>query len=128
MDTSSEEKMNYTGLKKQPQKILCFPVHDWFPCDEVYEKLFFINQEIWEGIQKGHVVVHCLAGFHRSSCVVVSHFLFRYYFLEHKDIPFNIQKIYEDLGSIRKGVVILDFGPVLEGFQNFLVSKKSTKT
>lgn len=173
VDTSSSEPLDYRGLPKPAEKVLCFPVHDWTPCITVYEQLLLINEEIWSAIQNGYsskaiivnsqlctellattnsfrilefsflclswtaersdlslrnVIVHCLAGYHRSACVTVSHFIYRYYFLGHDSIPFDVIQIYHDLAEIRQGVALLDFGPILEGWTTFCKDKRKVQS
>jgi len=88
----------------------------------VYQKL---NEKIWQYIQTGNVFVHCLAGVHRAASVVVSHFLWRYYYLNHRHLEKNIENIYQYLKSIRPGVEPLSYVRYVIAFEAHL--KKLSK-
>lgn len=65
-------------------------------------------------------LVHCMAGFHRAAFIVVSHFIWRHYYLKQSFIPCEVPLIYENLAKIRHGVLALDFGPILEAYVSWL--------
>lgn len=87
------------------------------------EVLTKFNEAMWEGLQKGSVVVHCLAGVHRAACVVVSHFLWRYYKQGHTYLSPDIAAIYECLGKRRYGVAPLDYVSLVKQFEEHLKSQ-----
>jgi protein-tyrosine phosphatase len=60
---------------------VAFPVHELGMSindeNQICEIFDMMNEAMWEGLQTGNVVVHCLAGVHRAACVVVTHYLWR---------------------------------------------------
>eukprot|EP01126_Amoeba_proteus_P057165 TRINITY_DN7256_c0_g1_i6.p1 TRINITY_DN7256_c0_g1~~TRINITY_DN7256_c0_g1_i6.p1 ORF type:complete len:298 (+),score=48.42 TRINITY_DN7256_c0_g1_i6:28-894(+) len=103
------------------EKILAHPIHDIGQNIESDIEVFMkINVQIWESLQKGNVVVHCLAGFHRAACVVVSHFLWRYHVLGHHFLSNDLNQIYSDLSERRRGVSPLDYIDFLKIFRSHL--------
>jgi protein tyrosine phosphatase len=103
------------------EKVICHPVHAMPRTRGASDtKLAAINEDIWAGLQKGNVVIHCLAGVHRASCIVVSHALFRHYKLQHTHISSDIATIYTKLASIRKGVQPLGYLALVTSFREFL--------
>lgn len=103
------------------KKVICHPVHAMCrqrgASDEILEK---INQQIWAGLQQGNVVVHCLAGVHRASCIVVSHALYRHFKLKHTHIPGDTYELYARLASIRRGVQPLGYLALVTSFREYL--------
>jgi hypothetical protein len=103
------------------QRVICHPVHAMSRARGASDfKLAAINEDIWAGLQTGNVVVHCLAGVHRASCIVVSHALFRHYKLKHTHISSDIATIYTKLASIRKGVQPLGYLALVTSFREYL--------
>ena len=68
-----------------------------------------------------------MAGFHRAAFIVVSHFLWRHYHLNHSHISHDVPLIYQNIAKIRHGVLILDFGPILEGYVLWMQERSKTK-
>jgi len=102
-------------------KVICNPVHAMSRAKGASDlKLAAINEEIWAGLQTGNVVIHCLAGVHRASCMVVSHALFRHFRLKHTHISSDIASIYTKLASIRKGVQPLGYLALVTSFREYL--------
>lgn len=119
-----EEGVGVSDYFVKPAKVVCHPVHELISWNEEKRKFATsvfrtFNEEIWAGLQKGHVFVHCLAGIHRASSVVVSHFLWRYYTLGHQ-LPHDIPTIYKSLAERRRGVDPLSYVDIVIEFEKQL--------
>lgn len=59
--------------------------------------------------------------------VVVSHYLWRHYELEHKHLQKDVTKIYQHLKSIRSGVEPLSYIRYVTQFEQHLIRRKMSK-
>jgi len=108
------------------RKVICHPIHTMSRAKGASDSvLYSINDAIWEGLQTGNVVVHCLAGVHRAACVVVSHALYRHYRLRHTYISNDISALYSKLASIRRGVAPLGYLALVTSFRDSLEKQAS---
>jgi hypothetical protein len=117
----------------RPRAVICFPVHQMRksngrPMDNdpvtIYDRF---NRAIWEALQSGSVVIHCLAGVHRAASVCVAHYLWRYHVLGHKHLPCNIAQIYVNLANIRRGVAPLSYIGLVQEYEQYLLFEAKEK-
>lgn len=110
-----------------PCRVMCHAVHQLsrMPAHHRMQVFLEINEAIWEGLQTGTVVVHCLAGVHRASCVVVSHMLYRHFVKGQTYLSSDILTNYAGLAKIRRGVEPLGYIDLVRDFRNYLVSLTS---
>ena len=103
-------------------EIIYEPLHKLiFLCkNEIVKKIHFIQNKIWENLQKGSVVIHCKSGVHRAPTMVVCHFLFRYYVIKDFSICNNILLIYELIKSVRPKVRPKNYLPMIEEYERYL--------
>lgn len=112
-----------------PKRVKCMPLHILarsMPVDGLNARLYKTNEQIWEALATGDVVVHCLAGLHRAACLVVTHFLYRSIALGHQYLSSDIAAIYDQLASVRPGVEPLSYFPVAMSFRQWLDKRQST--
>jgi len=85
--------------------VLCHAVHTWSRAsDNIEAKCDEMQVAIWQGLQKGSVAVHCLAGIHRAACIVACQYLYRHYTLGHGQITDNHDEIYRQMKAVRPAV------------------------
>lgn len=71
---------------------------------------------MWASLQKGSVVVHCLAGLHRAPAVVACFYLYRHYALGHTHLPADIEEIYRRMRAVRPSVAPLGYIELIRQF------------
>jgi len=107
----------------QMPDIICQQVHKWYQDSE--SEMNRINDvmqaKIWDALQRGTVVVHCLAGIHRAACIVACHFLWRHYVLRDRGVTNDVFEIYACLKAARPHVEPA-YGLVLERYKKHLQS------
>merc|ERR1712000_551051 len=71
----AEANVSKSRYQVKCNKVISYPIHKlgYNNDKNIIETYNNINEAIWEGIQNGGVVIHCLAGMHRAPTVVVSH-------------------------------------------------------
>jgi len=116
-----------------PEKIVAFPVH-CLGCggaddkEQIIEVFTNFNEAIWDALQRGNVVIHCLAGVHRAACVTVSHYLWRHYNLGHTHISVGLGEIYRSLAERRAGVAPLDYISLIKDFAAHLKQQQQNQS
>eukprot|EP00667_Euglena_gracilis_P006978 EG_transcript_7043 len=100
------------------------PVHKmWNMGDEGVSTIMHgIQTRVWQALQRGSVVSHCLAGLHRAPTVVVCQFLFRFYTLKMYDICNDVDTIYRRIQAVRPHAEPLSYIAIIRKYEKWLTS------
>ncbi|KAG8461660.1 hypothetical protein KFE25_001278 [Diacronema lutheri] len=99
--------------------VLFEPVHKLYGAQPpaVVHALRAIVEQMWAALQRGSVVVHCLAGLHRAPAVVACFYLYRHHVLGHESLPAEISEIYDVIRTIRPSVAPLGYIELIRVFE-----------
>eukprot|EP00668_Euglena_longa_P021881 GGOE01027207.1.p1 GENE.GGOE01027207.1~~GGOE01027207.1.p1 ORF type:complete len:388 (-),score=98.33 GGOE01027207.1:492-1655(-) len=101
------------------------PIHKlWNTGDETVAHIMHnIQVKVWQALQRGSVVSHCLAGLHRAPTVVVCQFLYRYYALKMYDTCNDVEAIYRRIQAVRPHAEPLSYIAIIRKYEKWLMTR-----